>query len=245
MGKKAALVVGGSGGIGQQIIKSMLGSNIDVCCTYYTDKDKVESIHELNKESCSVYQMDLSDQISVNRAFCEIFNDHKQIDIVVFSVTLPIENKHILNACWEDFKKHIDLQTQGLFNVVQNLKEQIKAKYKTKFIIILTEYCIGKPPSGLAHYVTAKYSLMGLAKSMAVEFAKYNCTVNMISPGMVNTGLISGLPSKLIEITAAGNPLKRIAVSEDVAGVVLFLSSDNSDYLNGVNIIVNGGGVML
>ena len=80
---------------------------------------------------------------------------------------------------------------------------------------------------------------------MSVELAKHNCTVNMVSPGMVDTNLISNLPPKLVEITAENNPLKRIAASSDVAKVILFLSSEGSDYLNGVNILVNGGGAML
>ncbi len=245
MDRKVALVLGGSGGIGREVVKSMLNRDIDVCSIYYTKKDIAESVQEVNKGKFSLYQMDLSDRLSVDSAFEQIRKRYKQIDIVVFSVTLPIENKHILNMAWEDFKRHIDLQTKGLFNVIQNLKEQIKTKHKTKFIIVLTEYCIGKPPSGLADYVTAKYSLMGLAKSMVVEFAKHNCTVNMISPGMVDTDLISKLPPKLVEITAQSNPLKRIATPKDVAEAVLFLSSDSSDYLNGANITVNGGGVML
>lgn len=85
---------------------------------------------------------------------------------------------------------------------------------------------------------------MGMAKSMAVELAKYNCTVNMVSPGMTSTNLISNLPQKLIEITAANNPLGRIARPKDVANVVLFLASDEAEYINGTNILVNGGGIM-
>ena len=132
-----------------------------------------------------------------------------------------------------------------MFNVIKSMKEHIKTKQKTKFVIVLTEYCTGKPPSGLSDYVTAKYALMGLAKSMSAELAKYNCTVNMVSPGMVKTKLISNLPPKLVEMTADNNPLKRIAEPSDVAKVILFLSGEGSDYLNGVNILVNGGGVML
>jgi len=245
MDKRVALVLGGTGGIGQEIIKLLLKEGMDVCSTYHNQEKRDESLQGLSKETVSLYKMDLSDKTSVDRAFGEILKKHERIDTVVFSVTLPIENKPILKMEWEDFEKHINLQVGGLFNVVRNLKGQIRTKHKTKFIIILTEYCIGKPPSGLAHYVTAKYSLMGFAKSMAGELAKYNSTINMISPGMVNTDLLSKLPPKLVELTAENNPLKRIAVPKDVAGVVLFLAGENSDYLNGVNIAVNGGGVMM
>jgi 3-oxoacyl-[acyl-carrier protein] reductase len=86
---------------------------------------------------------------------------------------------------------------------------------------------------------------MGFAKTMAVELAQYGCTVNSISPGMVDTALLKDMPHKLIELTAHNNPLKRIASPEDISNVVSFLASDETDYLNGVNIPVNGGGVIL
>ncbi len=242
---KTALVIGGSGGIGLEIANALVNNGIKVCATYYKDKNKLEKLQESNKNYMSTHQIDLLDENSTKKTFQQIFKEHKQIDIVIFSVVRPIKHKNLLNLEWEDFEEHLDLQIKGMFYVVQNLKEQIQAKRKTKFIILLTEYCIGKPPAGISHYVAAKYCLMGLAKSMAVELSKYNCTVNMVSPGMVDTDLISNLPPKLVELTAENNPLKRIATPKDVAKVVLFLSSDDSDYLNGANITVNGGSVML
>ena len=115
---------------------------------------------------------------------------------------------------------------------------------KIKFIVLLTEYCFGRPPQRVSHYVTAKYSLMGLSKTMAIELARYGSTVNMISPGMTNTDLLNNLPSKLIEIEEKKNPLKRIAEPEDIANAVLFLASEESNYYNGTNLLINGGNVI-
>ena len=244
MNEKTALVIGGNGGIGLEIINSLANNNIKACATYHKGKDKLEKLQASNKKYILKYQMNLLNESSVQRAFQQIFKEHKQIDIVIFSVAQQVKNKSFLNLEWKDFEEHLNLQIKGLFYVVQNLKEQIQSKHKTKFIILLTEYCIGKPPAGIAHYVAAKHCLMGIAKSMAAELSRYNCTVNMISPGMVDTDLISNLPPKLVELTAENNPLKRIATPKDIANAVLFLSSDGSDYLNGANITVNGGSVM-
>lgn len=240
MSKKVALVFGGSGGIGFEIVKTLASNGIQVCSLYHTNKENAGSI-----KNVSLYNADLSDNKSLNNAFNNVIKDHNLIDVVVFSVTLPITNKNILEMKWEDFEQHINLQIKGLFSVVQNLKDQINSGHKTKFIILLTEYCVGKPPTGLSDYITAKYGLMGFTKAAAIELAKYKCTFNMISPGMVQTDLIKNVPSKLVEIAIKTNPLKKIASTEDVANVVLFLASDKSDYLNGVNIMVNGGGVLL
>ena len=125
------------------------------------------------------------------------------------------------------------------------LKTQFEKKHKTNIIIILTEFIIGKPPKMLVPYIIGKYALLGLSKVLAVELAEYNSTVNMLSPGMVDTKLIEDLPPKLIEMTAYQNPLKRIATTTDIAKVVSFLASEESDYINGVNIPVNGGNIIL
>lgn len=244
--EKIALVIGGTGGIGSEIVRTFIKNGMKVCATYNKNKDMAEKmVYESKEDNLSVYQMDLTNEISVTEALKKITQKHNRIDVVVFSATHQTKNKQLLSMEWEDFQRHIDAQSRGLFYVTKNLINQIKEKRRTKFIVILTEYCFGKPPAGLSDYVTAKYSLIGLAKSMAAELAQYGCTVNMVSPGMTETNLIAGLPPKLIEITAQSNPLKRIAKPRDVANAVLFLASDGSDYINGVNIMVNGGGIML
>jgi NAD(P)-dependent dehydrogenase (short-subunit alcohol dehydrogenase family) len=80
---------------------------------------------------------------------------------------------------------------------------------------------------------------------MAVELAAFGSTVNCVSPGMVKTELLEHFPVRLVEATAAQNPLRRLATPEEVANVVGFLASSKAGYLNGVNLTVNGGSVML
>jgi len=237
MNNKVALVIGGSGGIGAEIAKQMAEKGMKVYSSY--NKRKTDEQHT----AVSSFQIDVADSFSVQNALSMILKERK-IDVVVFSASAKIENKPLIICQWEDYAKHIDVQVKGMFNIVSALKDQLKSKHRTKFIIILSEYCVGKPPAALSHYLTAKYALLGLGKSMAVELVKYNCTVNMISPGMTDTQLISNLPPKLIEITAERNPLGRIANPLDVAKVALFLAGDESDYLNGTNILVNGGEIM-
>ena len=142
---------------------------------------------------------------------------------------------------WKDFQEHIDIQIKAFFTLVRLILKNSNQKERVKFIILLTEYCFGKPPSNISHYVAAKYGLMGFVKSLAAELDANKYTFNMVSPGMVETGLVSNLPPKLIEMTAQSNPLKRIATPTDVANIISFLDSEESNYLNGVNILVNGG----
>ncbi|MDO8425121.1 MAG: SDR family oxidoreductase, partial [bacterium] len=100
---------------------------------------------------------------------------------------------------------------------------------------------MGEPVPRFTPYVAAKYALMGFAKCMAIELARFGCRTNMVLPGLTATPLTAGVPPKLFELEAAQNPLGRITTPEDVAAVVAFLVSEDAAYLNGAQISVNGG----
>lgn len=242
MNKKVAVIFGGTGGIGSACVEALLNDGFHVCSI---GRKKKESETLVNNKSLSHYYADLNNRDEIAVLIAGILETHKTIDCVVYSVSLPIENKNILDLEWKDFEDHINIHVRPLFWIIKILKDHIKANNKIKFVLVLSEICIGKPSASTSHYATSKYTLLGMAKCMAVDLAKWKCTINMVSPGMVDTKLLSKLPPKLIEITSDQNPLKRIANPEDVANVISFLASSKSDYLNGVNIPVNGGGVMV
>lgn len=237
---KRVFIAGGSGGIGFHAAKRFAEEGDQVFATY--NSSPPES-HSERSDSLFFHQMDVTDTASVKSTMAEISKD-EPLDVIVYSVTGNIKNRPLLLLSADDLDLHFSLQVKGFFSLFEELKHQIRQKHRTRIILILTEYVFGTPPNSLAHYVSAKYSLMGLGKSMAAELASYGTTVNMISPGMVDTNLLKKLPPKLIEITAEKNPMKRIATPADVAELILYLASDAADYLNGVNIPVNGGGVL-
>jgi len=243
MDKKLALILGGNGGIGSSVAKRLIKDGMHVCVTYHKNKDQIDKIKaESSIGDITEYQCNSLESTELSKTVCDIKEEFGNIDIIIFTLTSTLKNKKLLELEWSDYQEHFELQLRTMHCVTKALHNQIYAKHKTKFIVLLTEYCIGSPPKGLSHYVTSKYAAMGMAKTMAVELSQYNCTVNMISPGMVETPLLDGLPSKLIEMTAYQNPMKRNAYPEDISNTISFLASDQSDYLNGTNIVVNGGG---
>src|SRR5262249_19544334 len=106
---------------------------------------------------------------------------------------------------------------------------------------VLTTYTLGLPPAKLSAYVTSKYALLGLTRSMAVEFVRYGVRVNAVSPGVTRTEFIADLPERFIEQMEAGLPMERIATPQEVASVICFLLSPEASYMTGVNVPVSGG----
>lgn len=230
---KSVLVVGGSGGIGRAVIRCLAADGLAVAATYRSHQPE-------DSANPTWHELDVTDSNAVIR----LVHHLPPSDVIVYAPTAPTAHHPIAKLDWKAMQAHHDVQVKGFFNLVKAIQPQLKDR-PAHFIIILTEYCLGQPPAGLADYVSAKYALMGLAKTMAVELGKYGSRVNMVSPGMTQTELLAELPVKLVELTAAQNPLGRIARPEDVAAVVSFLASDGASYLNGVNIPVNGGGRMV
>ena len=239
---KVSVIVGGSGGIGLESAKKLLAKGNRVCVWGNKNMEKLKSeLRAFSPDKCGFYNVNLFYEESIEKNILSILNEHKSINSVVYSVSAPIKNGRIENLEWKDFQEHIDIQIKAFFTLVRLILKNSNQKERVKFIILLTEYCFGKPPSNISHYVAAKYGLMGFVKSLAAELDANKYTFNMVSPGMVETGLVSNLPPKLIEMTAQSNPLKRIATPTDVANIISFLDSEESNYLNGVNILVNGG----
>jgi len=236
--KRIALVVGGSGGIGQSIVKRLSSDGYDVHSTYNKNS-------KFNLDTVTHHFCDVKDEKNISKLINDITNDSKYIDLIVFSVTPHIANSKFFDLHEDEIINHFKVQVLSLTKIIGLLKDQFEKKHKTKIITILTEYCFGTPPKNMIHYLISKYALLGLSKGLAVELANYNSTVNMVSPGIVDTDLIKHLPPKFIELAAYQNPLGRIANVKDISNIISFLGSDESDYLNGVNIPVNGGNSIL
>jgi len=244
MEKKVSLIIGGTGGIGVETARLLLEEGKIVCITGKNIDEANKEVNKLRELGAQFYNLDVLDKKSVENTISSVFEKNNKVDSIVYSISAPIINKRIGDLKWEDFQEHIDTQIKGLLFLTQLILPKIN-ETRVKFVVVLTEYCLAKPPSMVAHYVTAKYGLMGFVKSMAVEINPKKATFNMISPGMVNTKLLSNLPEKLLELTAYHNPMKRIAEPKDVANVISFLLSEKADYLNGVNIPINGGNIFI
>ena len=113
-----------------------------------------------------------------------------------------------------------------------------------KIVNIITQYSFGVKPTAMATYVTAKYALVGFSKCLAVELAPFGIQVNMVSPGFTETGLTSHIPESFKQSIAGQTPLKRNTQCADTANAVLYLVSDLSSFVTGVNLPVCGGNIM-
>lgn len=246
--KKTAVVVGGTGGIGQATCLQLAADGFDVVVHYNKNKESAEEIkkkiEKLGRKAMAV-KTDITDALQVEEMVQQVSNKFGGISVLVNCATVKIANIKIESLEWQDIQKHLDINIKGMFNLVKNIVPIMEKEKYGHIINIVTQYIEGTPPGNLLPYITAKSALQGFSKALAAELAAKGIRVNMVSPGMTDTELIADIPEKIRMITAAKTPLKRLAKPEDIAKTIGFLASDGADFLTGETIRVNGGQIML
>ena len=246
--KKIALVIGSTGGIGRAVATRLAKDGFDIALNYFSNK---KAAKELEKtilalgRKCHIYGADITDETQLSSMVSDIVRHFGTITVLVNCATIKVTNGKFSSLDWSDLQSHFDVNVKGTFLLAKKVLPLMTAQKFGKIINFTTQYIEGTPPAELLAYVTAKSALHGFTKALAVECASNGVTVNMVSPGMTDTELIADIPEKTRLMTAAKTPLRRLAKSEDVAGAVSYLASENADFVTGESIRVNGGQVML
>ena len=245
---KTALIIGATGGIGSETCLKLASMGYNIIIHYFKNKERANEIRNKVKEfgvDSFIYSADINIREEINSLFSSIKNRVSNLDLVVNCGTIRLPSISFENLDWLEIQKNLDINIKANFYLTKNVFPIFKSQNKGKIIFLSTLYTEGTPPAEMLAYVTAKSALNGFAKSLAIELSKFNITINMVSPGMTNTDLISNVSDKYRMITAAKTPLKRIASTQDVASAIAFLASDGADYITGETLRVNGGQIML
>ena len=245
---KNALIIGGTGGIGGATCIQLAKEGFNVAIHYLSNKTAAEKLQDAIL-GLGVKAAVIPGDITSPESTAEIINAANrkigEISVLVNCATLKIPAIKFEKATWKDFEEHLSINIRANLYLAQLLIPQMKKALYGRFIFLTSQNTEGAPPSELSYYTTAKYALNGFAKSLAVELAPFNIRVNLVSPGMTETGLIADFPEKAKLLAAARTPLRRLAKPEDIANVISFLASHKSDYLVGETVRVNGGQAML
>ena len=240
LSKKRILVTGANSKIGSSISKTLLENNANLILFYHENHDSIDILKKSFNSSCESYKVDLLDDSQITDTITSIL-EKGEIDCFVHCVSLPFSLKNILDLKWENFLTNIHLQTKSFLKISQLIIPKMKVKKYGKIVSIISTSALGKPPSNMSDYVVSKYSLLGISKCLAIEVARFNISVNCISPSFIETNLTKVLPSKFKEISLNQTPLGLEITPQNVADTTLFLLSKNSDNITGENIVVSGG----
>ena len=235
---KNIIITGASGGIGNSIVKRLIenGANILASGT------RIEKLEELKKnfEKIKILKFDISQSDKIEEF---IDNATKELggslDCIVNNAGVTQDNLAIRMSL-EEWQKVIDINLTSTF-LMSKFAIKKMLKNKSGKIVNITSVVGHTGNLGQANYTASKAGIIAMSKSLSIEYAKKNINVNCISPGFIKTAMTDKIDEKYKEIIISKIPSARLGEPEDIANAVLFLLSNQSNYINGETIHINGG----
>tara|TARA_B100001057_G_C22558540_1_gene836327 strand:+ start:111 stop:842 length:732 start_codon:yes stop_codon:yes gene_type:complete len=239
---KKIFITGASGGIGSSICEKFLNENYTLVLTS-SSPEKIEILKKKYGNNHHFYKIDLSDKNNLQNSLLEIAKVHKDISVIVNNAGITHDSL-IFRMKNDDWSSVIQTNLNSNYQIIKALLPNMLSQKYGKIVGISSIVgSTGNP--GQANYVASKSGMVGLYKTIALEVAKRNITVNVVSPGFISTKMTEALKNDQKESYLSKIPMSRFGLPEDVANLVYFLSSDMSSYITGQNFHVNGGMLMV
>ena len=234
---KKILITGATGGIGNALVKKFISLEGSVLAT----GTNVEKLEKLKKEypQVNILKFDISDHPKIEEFIDNVSSQLTGIDILVNNAGINKDNLS-LRMKEEEWKKVIDINLSSTFLLCKHaIKKMLKNKYGK--IINITSIVGHTGNLGQANYAASKAGIIGMSKSLAIEYAKKNITINCVSPGFIQSKMTDNILESIKLTLTSRIPMSRLGTGEDVSNTVAFLASDSASYITGETIHVNGG----
>lgn len=244
---KVSVVTGSGRGIGRSIaiLFAQEGSKVAICSRTKSELDEVEQTISANGGACLSVVADVSNKTDVNSLVSRVLDQYGRIDILVNNAAIS-PTHDILHIPEEEWDKVIDTNLKSVYLCCKSVVPVMIEQKKGKIVNISSITGTIVSSSRVTHYSASKGGIMGFTISLALELAQYGINVNAISPGSIMTpGLERSWGPDMVNEMANSIPLKRIGDPMDIAYAAEFLASEESNYITGQTIVVDGGVVIL
>ncbi len=231
MHQRTIIVTGGSKGIGQAIVKRLCGEKYNVVVF-----DRMPPLEKL--AAAEFMACDIANEAEVKNAFQKVIEKYTSIYGIVNNAGI-ISDKVIWKMSLEDFDKVINVNLRGTWLMCREAAIRMKEQAFGKIVNISSRAWLGNP--GQTNYSASKAGVVGLSRALALELGKYNVSVNVVAPGLIETELTKTLPPDVLQKLIQAQPQKNIGYPEDVANAVAFLMHEQTRFINGQTLYVDGG----
>ena len=234
---KKILITGATGGIGKALVKKFVSLEGNVLAT----GTKTEKLNALKEEfpNINILKFDISDHSKIEEFIENTSSQLAGLDVLVNNAGINMDNLS-LRMKDEEWKKVIDVNLGATFFLCKYaIKKMLKNKYGR--IVNITSIVGHTGNLGQANYAASKAAIIGMSKSLAIEYAKKNITINCVSPGFIQSNMTDKIVESIKAVLTSRIPMSKLGTGEDVSNTVAFLSSDAASYITGETIHVNGG----
>jgi NAD(P)-dependent dehydrogenase (short-subunit alcohol dehydrogenase family) len=253
---RAALVTGGTRGIGAAICRALAEEGADIAAGYWRDDEDVEKFltamtADYPDRRITVHEGDIAHADDCRRVVGEVIDQHGRLDILVNNAGITLD-RTVAKMTDDDWQKVIAVNLSGAFYLAQAAVRQMIARGTGRIVNVSS--VIGETGNvGQVNYAASKSGLFGMTKSLAREVVfelnraqrpagdGIGLTVNTVTPGFIDTGMLATVPDKVLDRLRTQIPAGRLGAPEEIARVVCFLAADASSYITGQIWAVNGG----
>jgi 3-oxoacyl-[acyl-carrier protein] reductase len=237
---RIAIVTGGARGIGKAAAELFAKEGATVIIWDLLEQGQ-ETADEIIKNGgkAAFMKVAVTEPAAIKIAVDEIIAKYSRIDILINNAGIT-RDRSFLKMSQDEWQSVIDVNLTGVFNCTKEVVPyMVEQKYGK---IVCTSSIVGITGNfGQTNYVATKAGIIGMVKTWAKEFAKHNITSNAVAPGFIKTEMTDLMPEEVRNKIVSEIPAKRMGTTEDIANAYLFLASDESSYINGHCISVNGG----
>ena len=234
---KNVLITGASGGIGSELVKKFVSLEANVLGS----GTKTEKLDQIKKKypNIKVKRFDISEHSRIEEFIDNVSLELEGLDILINNAGINADNLS-LRMKVEEWKKVVDVNLTSTFLLS---KYAIKKMLKNKFgrVVNITSVVGHTGNLGQSNYAASKAGIIGMSKSLAIEYAKKNITVNCVSPGFIVSDMTTNIAEKVKLYLTSRIPMGKLGTGEDVSNCAAFLSSEQASYVTGETIHVNGG----
>ncbi len=242
MSRKVALITGASRGIGEAIAKT-LSQDYDIVMNYANRKESAQQVlQQLADGNHHMIQCDVSNEQQVKDMMDEILAKYGRIDVVVNNAGITKDNL-LLRMSEEEFEDVIDINLKGTYHCIRHVAK-IMMKQRSGKIVNMASVVGLCGNAGQVNYAASKGGVIAMTKAVAKELAPRGICVNAVAPGFIETEMTAQLSDTVKQTAISSIAMKRFGKVEEIANVVKFLCSDDSNYITGQVITVDGGMVM-
>lgn len=239
---KTAIITGASRGIGKGIAEVFASEGANVAFTYSSSDDAARTLEvELSQLGVKAkgYKSNAANFDQAQTLVQDVLNDFGQIDILINNAGITKDNL-LMRMSEADFDSVIDVNLKSVFNMTKAIQATF-LKQRKGAIVNMSSVVGVKGNAGQTNYAASKAGIIGFSKSVALELGSRNIRCNVIAPGFIETEMTSKLDEATVKTWRDGIPLKRGGTPKDIADACVFLSSDQSSYITGQVLHVNGG----
>jgi NAD(P)-dependent dehydrogenase (short-subunit alcohol dehydrogenase family) len=240
---KIALVTGAATGIGRATAIALAKEGAKVMVTDINETEGLETVNRIKKEGgqAKFFQLDVSKKEQVDAVVMEIFTTEGALDLAVNNAGIGGVPSALHEIKLEDWKRMMDINLTGVFLCLQAELKCMLQKGSGRIVNVASLAGLNGIPGG-SSYSAAKHGVIGLTKSVAAEYGSLNIRTNAVCPGFIQTPILDNVPQSILDhSTKFRVPMKRIGQPEEVAKAIVWLLSEDSTYVNGHHLLIDGG----